>query len=71
MMTHQGWRLLVRAIERKEVSELSYWWPPLWPVRLTVALGITFLLIAAISWIIKCIYELRTGKELKSGLEVE
>ena len=71
MMTYRGWALLVRAIARNEVSDVSYWWPPLWPVRLTIALGITFLLLAAISWIIKCIYELRTGKELKSGLEVE
>ena len=71
ILTKKGWELFHRAVEKGEVSELTYWWPPLWPVRLTVALGLTLLLIAGVSWLIKTIYELRTGKELRSGLEVD
>lgn len=69
IVTQRGWKMFIIAWTRGQTSDLGYWYPPLWPVRLTVAVGLTLLLIAGISWLIKTIYELRTGKEVQTGLE--
>ena len=70
IVTPRAWKMLIIAVERGQRASVGYWYPILWPIRLTIALGLTLLLIAGISWLIKLIYELRTGKELRTGYEM-
>lgn len=69
MVTPRAWKAFIKAWTIGETSSITRWYAPLWPVRLIIALGLTLLLLAGISWFIKTIYELRTGKELRSGME--
>lgn len=66
-----SWSKFALAWKIGELSDVGFWMPIIWPIRLTVALGITLLFLANISWLIKCIYELKTGNELHVGLEGE
>lgn len=66
---YRAWKMFIIAVERGQKSDLTYWYPPIWPLRLTIALGLTLLVLAGVSWLIKSVYELRRGKELGTGLE--
>ncbi|MFC1992182.1 TRAP transporter small permease subunit [Chloroflexota bacterium] len=68
-LTYISWKRFAIAVKSGELSIVGFWYPPLWPIRLTVALGMTLFVIAGISWLIKTIYELRTGSEIQTGLE--
>ncbi|MFC1993616.1 TRAP transporter small permease subunit [Chloroflexota bacterium] len=69
IFTRVSWQKFFFAIKTGEVSDYGYWYPPFWPIRLSVAIGMTLLMIAGLSWLIKSICELRTGEVEKTGLE--
>ncbi len=63
--------LIQRAIPRAiyaytngEFSEVGFWRPLMWPYRTMIAVALLLWVLAALSWVIRDLYRLKTGEEL-------
>ncbi len=63
--------LLQRAIPRaiyaftnKEFSEVGFWRPLMWPYRWMIVAALLLWVLAAIVWVVRDLYKLRTGEDL-------
>jgi TRAP-type mannitol/chloroaromatic compound transport system permease small subunit len=63
--------LLQRAIPRamyaftnKEFSEVGFWRPLMWPYRWMLVAALLLWVLAALTWVIRDLYKLKTGEEI-------
>ena len=68
-MTVWAWKYAITSTLQHEVNSTS-WAPPIWPIKIIMAVGFSFLLIQGISTVLKAINELTSAKKADLGLEV-
>ena len=63
--------LLTRAVPRtifsytnKEFSEVGFWRPLMWPYRTMMLIAVSLWVLAALVWVIRDLYKLKTGEDL-------
>jgi len=59
ILTHRAFRQALVALERGTRSDFGIWMPLMWPFRFALAIGFALLLIAGISWLLKCVIGLK------------
>ncbi len=61
-MTVWAWKYAITSTLQHEVNSTS-WAPPIWPIKIIMAVGFSFLLIQGISTILKSFNELTSAKK--------
>lgn len=63
--------LLERSINRarwswhiKELSDVSYWYPIIWPFRWMIPVALSLLILAGVAWFIRDLFSLVKGRKL-------
>lgn len=69
VFTQQAWKFAFWSIAVGEISQFGYWEPTMTPFRFAVAIGFSLLYLEAISWFIRELYSLMTGKNLVAVAE--
>ncbi len=54
----------IRSFVTGEFSEVGFWRPPLWPYRWMLVIALSLWVLAALVWVIRDLYKLRTGEDL-------
>ena len=60
----QGWMQARLSFLQHEISQWGYWEPSMVPFRFVIAYGFTLLALETLSWFVKNVYLLATGKQL-------
>ena len=61
-MTIWAWKYAITSTVQQELNSTS-WAPPVWPIKLIMAVAFSFLLIQGISTVLKAIHSLRSTDE--------
>jgi TRAP-type mannitol/chloroaromatic compound transport system permease small subunit len=61
-MTILAWKYAITSTVQQELNSTS-WAPPVWPIKLIMAVAFSFLLIQGISTVLKAIHSLRSTDE--------
>jgi len=64
VFTQQAWKYALWSLEVGEISQFGYWEPSMTPYRFAVAVGFTLLALESVSWFIRELYAVTTGKSL-------
>jgi len=64
VFTQQGWIQARLSFLQHEISQWGYWEPSMVPFRFIIAYGFTLLALETLSWFVKNVYLLATGKQL-------
>jgi len=69
VFVHQAWKYAIISWKQNEIAQYSFWEPTMIPIRFVVAFGFSLLALEVLSWFIRELYTLATGKSLVSGKE--
>lgn len=64
VFTQQAWIQARLSFLQHEISQWGYWEPSMVPFRFVIAYGFTLLALETLSWFVKNVYLLATGKQL-------
>ena len=64
VFTQQAWIYARLSILQHEISQWGYWEPTMIPYRLIIAFGFSLLALQTLSWFVRNVYVLSTGKQL-------
>lgn len=64
MMLERSVPRAIRSLVTGEFSEVGFWRPPLWPYRWMLVMALALWVLAALVWVIRDLYKLRTGEDI-------
>ncbi len=65
VLLHKSVARAIWSFDNKEFSEIGFWRPLMWPFRWMIPVAITLFLLAGIAWVIRDLYSLKKGEELR------
>jgi len=69
VFVHQAWHYAIISWKQGEIAQMSFWEPTMIPIRFVVAFGFSLLALEVVSWFIREVFSLVTGRSLVSSKE--
>jgi len=66
VFAHQAWKYAIISFKQNEIAQMSFWEPTMIPIRFVVAFGFSLLALEVVSWFIREVFSLVTGRSLVS-----